>query len=52
MAQSRIPATYLRGGSSKGVFFLSSDLPADPAERDALLLRVTGSPDPFGSQMD
>lgn len=35
----------LRGGSSKGAYFLSEDLPADPAERDDLLLRVMGSPD-------
>ncbi|HUX41678.1 MAG TPA: 2-methylaconitate cis-trans isomerase PrpF [Rectinemataceae bacterium] len=48
----RIPAVYMRGGSSKGVFFLASDLPRDPSERDALLLRVMGSPDPFGTQMD
>ena len=36
----------MRGGTSKGAYFLSSDLPADPAERDDLLLRIMGSPDP------
>ncbi|MGW8191844.1 4-oxalomesaconate tautomerase [Sphingomonas hankookensis] len=37
---------WMRGGSSKGGYFLKDDLPADPAERDAFLLRVMGSPDP------
>lgn len=41
-----IPCTWMRGGTSKGGFFLADDLPADPAERDAFLLRVMGSPDP------
>jgi 4-oxalomesaconate tautomerase len=36
----------MRGGTSKGAFFVASDLPADPAERDGLLLRIMGSPDP------
>jgi probable AcnD-accessory protein PrpF len=54
--QLRIPATYLRGGTSKGVFFKLEDLPAaaqvpGPA-RDALLLRVIGSPDPYAKQID
>ncbi|MCU0755031.1 MAG: 2-methylaconitate cis-trans isomerase PrpF [Xanthomonadales bacterium] len=54
--QRRIPAVYLRGGTSKGVFFRLDQLPADaqvpgPA-RDALLLRVIGSPDPYGKQID
>ncbi|WP_324028961.1 2-methylaconitate cis-trans isomerase PrpF [Aeromonas caviae] len=54
--QVRIPATYLRGGTSKGVFFRLSDLPErcqqpGPA-RDALFLRVIGSPDPYGAHMD
>lgn len=40
-----IPCLWMRGGTSKGAVFLASDLPADPAERDALLLRVMGSPD-------
>lgn len=48
----RIPAVFMRGGSSKGVMFLARDLPDDPAARDALLLRVLGSPDPYGRQLD
>jgi probable AcnD-accessory protein PrpF len=54
--QVKIPATYMRGGTSKGVFFRLQDLP--PAAqlpgraRDALLLRVVGSPDPYGKQID
>jgi probable AcnD-accessory protein PrpF len=56
VAQIRIPATYLRGGTSKGVFFRLHDLPASaqvPGKaRDALLLRVIGSPDPYGKQTD
>ncbi len=48
----RIPASLMRGGTSKGVFFLGADLPADPARRDAILLRVVGSPDPYGKQID
>ena len=55
-SQIRVPATYMRGGTSKGVFFRLQDLPAaaqvpGPA-RDALLLRVIGSPDPYGKQID
>ncbi|WP_421714549.1 2-methylaconitate cis-trans isomerase PrpF, partial [Aeromonas media] len=54
--QVRIPATYMRGGTSKGVFFRLSDLPErcqqpGPA-RDALFLRVIGSPDPYSAHMD
>ena len=52
MAQLRIPAVYMRGGTSKGVFFLASDLPTDPSERDRILLRVMGSPDRYGLQID
>ncbi|MEZ5628117.1 MAG: 2-methylaconitate cis-trans isomerase PrpF [Rhodocyclaceae bacterium] len=52
MPQTRIPAAWMRGGTSKGVFFLARDLPADPAERDALLVRLLGSPDPYGKQID
>ena len=55
-AQIRIPATYIRGGTSKGVFFSLADLPAPAqqpgASRDALLLRVIGSPDPYGKHTD
>jgi len=55
-AQIRIPASYIRGGTSKGVFFRLEDLPEaarvpGPA-RDALLLRVIGSPDPYGKHTD
>lgn len=41
-----IPCLWMRGGTSKGAYFLATDLPADSAARDALLLRVMGSPDP------
>jgi probable AcnD-accessory protein PrpF len=50
--QLRIPAVYMRGGTSKGVFFLKDDLPADPAEREKMLLRVIGSPDRYGKHTD
>jgi probable AcnD-accessory protein PrpF len=54
--QVKVPATYMRGGTSKGVFFNLSDLPQRcqvPGEaRDKLLLRVIGSPDPYGKQTD
>jgi 2-methylaconitate isomerase len=54
--QIRIPATYMRGGTSKGVFFNLQDMPASTqvpgSARDALLLRVIGSPDPYGKQTD
>jgi hypothetical protein len=49
---TRIPAVYMRGGTSKGVFFLRENLPKDPLVRDRLLLRVIGSPDPYGKQTD
>jgi len=54
--QLRIPATYMRGGTSKGVFFRLDELPeaarVPGAARDALLMRVIGSPDPYGKQID
>ncbi|MPW22525.1 2-methylaconitate cis-trans isomerase PrpF [Paraburkholderia sp. CNPSo 3157] len=54
--QIRIPATYIRGGTSKGVFFRLKDLPeaaqVPGVARDALLMRVIGSPDPYGKQID
>jgi len=54
--QIKIPATYMRGGTSKGVFFKLTDLPSAAQQpgpvRDALLLRVIGSPDPYGKQID
>lgn len=56
LPQLKIPATYIRGGTSKGVFFRLNDLPQAAqvagAARDALLLRVIGSPDPYGKQID
>ncbi|UGA53338.1 2-methylaconitate cis-trans isomerase PrpF [Vibrio sp. VB16] len=55
-SQIKIPATYMRGGTSKGVFFNLDDLPEaaqQPGElRDKLLLRVIGSPDPYTKQID
>jgi 2-methylaconitate cis-trans-isomerase PrpF len=52
MAQIRIPATFMRGGSSKGVFFHDVDLPTDPTTRDQIFLRAIGSPDPYGRQLN
>jgi probable AcnD-accessory protein PrpF len=52
MKQLRIPAVYMRGGTSKGVFFLAQDLPDDPKRRDQILLRVIGSPDRYGKHTD
>ncbi|MDP2147240.1 MAG: PrpF domain-containing protein, partial [Pseudomonas sp.] len=56
VAQIKIAATYMRGGTSKGVFFNLKDLPESAqvpgAARDALLLRVIGSPDPYDKQID
>ena len=54
--QIKIPATYMRGGTSKGVFFRLEDLPKQAQiageYRDKLLLRIIGSPDPYGKQTD
>ncbi|ELB2072265.1 2-methylaconitate cis-trans isomerase PrpF [Vibrio parahaemolyticus] len=56
MSQIKVPATYMRGGTSKGVFFNLEDLPSEAqvagAARDKLLLRVIGSPDPYAKQID
>ncbi|HDY7701899.1 2-methylaconitate cis-trans isomerase PrpF [Vibrio vulnificus] len=56
MSQMKVPATYMRGGTSKGVFFNLADLPPEAQvageKRDQLLLRVIGSPDPYGKQID
>lgn len=52
MSVLRLPASWLRGGSSKGIFLRAADLPADPEERDRLLARLLGSPDPYGRQTD
>lgn len=55
-SQIKVPATYMRGGTSKGVFFNLEDLPPEAQvagkERDNLLLRVIGSPDPYAKQID
>ncbi len=55
-AQIRVPATYMRGGTSKGVFFRLEDLPAScqqpGAARDRLFMRVIGSPDPYAAHID
>ncbi|WP_299768330.1 2-methylaconitate cis-trans isomerase PrpF [uncultured Pseudoteredinibacter sp.] len=54
--QMKIPATYIRGGTSKGVFFKRDELPEacqqPGAARDAMLLRIIGSPDPYAKQID
>ncbi|MBN9367659.1 MAG: 2-methylaconitate cis-trans isomerase PrpF [Comamonadaceae bacterium] len=56
LPQIRVPATYLRGGTSKGVFFRLQDLPEAARQpgpaRDKLFQRVIGSPDPYGAQID
>ena len=56
LPQVKIPATYMRGGTSKGVFFRLQDLPEPcqvPGEaRDKLFMRVIGSPDPYAAQID
>lgn len=56
LSQVKIPATYMRSGTSKGVFFSLEELPESAQlpgpVRDALLLRVIGSPDPYGKQTD
>ena len=56
LPQIRVPATYLRGGTSKGVFFRLQDLPEAAQQpgpaRDRLFQRVIGSPDPYGAQID
>ncbi len=52
MTVFRIPAVYMRGGTSKGVFFRASDLPPAGPDRDRILMRVIGSPDRFGKHID
>ncbi|MNQ41561.1 3-methylitaconate isomerase [compost metagenome] len=56
LPQVKIPATYIRGGTSKGVFFRLQDLPercqVPGAARDALFMRVIGSPDPYAAHID
>jgi 2-methylaconitate cis-trans-isomerase PrpF len=50
--QKRIPAVYMRGGTSKGLFFHAAHLPSDPSIRDAVILAAYGSPDPNRRQID
>jgi 2-methylaconitate isomerase len=52
LAERFIPAVFMRGGSSKGIVVSGRDLPADPAERDRVLLAIMGSPDPYGRQLN
>lgn len=56
VGQTKIPAVYMRGGTSKGVFFRLQDLPESVqvagAARDKLLMRIIGSPDPYEKQID
>lgn len=49
---ARFPAVIMRGGTSKAVFFHETDLPADPAVRERVVLAAFGSPDPYGRQID
>ncbi len=52
MSQRRVPAVFMRGGTSKGVFFHARDLPADLDRRNAIFCAAIGSPDPYGRQLD
>jgi 2-methylaconitate isomerase len=52
VSQRKIRAVFMRGGTSRALFFHDGDLPRDPALRDAILLRALGSPDPYGRQLD
>lgn len=52
MAQARVRAVFMRGGTSRALFFHAADLPTDPAARDRLFLAALGSPDPYGRQLD
>lgn len=52
MSQRAIPAAFIRGGTSKGLFFHRRDLPADSAEWDPIFLAAIGSPDRYGRQLD
>jgi len=52
MTRHRLPVVFMRGGTSKGLFFHERDLPTDPMLRDRLLLSAMGSPDPFGRQLN
>src|SRR3546814_4203724 len=52
MRQTRVPAVFMRGGTSKGLFFRADDLPAGTAEHDAIFKAALGSPDRYGRQLD
>jgi len=52
VSQRRIRAVFMRGGTSRALFFHATDLPQDPSERDRILLAALGSPDPYGRQLD
>ena len=52
MSQRQVPAVFIRGGTSKGVFFHARDLPVDLAARNEIFLAAIGSPDPYGRQLD
>ena len=52
MTKHVVPAWWMRGGTSKGLFFLPEDLPTDSSVRDAVLLAAIGSPDEFAKQID
>jgi len=52
MSTTRIPAVFIRGGTSKGVFFHAHDLPTEQAARDRIFLEVLGSPDPYQRQLN
>jgi 2-methylaconitate isomerase len=52
MAIHRLPAVFMRGGTSKAVIFRQEDLPADRGEWEKIFLSVMGSPDPHGRQLD
>jgi 2-methylaconitate cis-trans-isomerase PrpF len=52
MVQLKIPAVFMRGGTSRAIFFREADLPSDPAVRDRIILAAMGSPDTYGRQLD
>jgi hypothetical protein len=52
MIQLRIPAVFMRGGTSRAIFFRDADLPSDPAVRGRIILAAMGSPDSYGRQLD
>jgi len=52
LRQLKVRAVFMRGGTSRALFFHEADLPADPAARDRILLAALGSPDPYGRQLD